>query len=403
MRAASEYRRLMEMGVLSTESRIRIRAKSVWIPALFLLTQLALAQNPTLKTRSKEDREEFLAATHRVTLNVQVTDSAGHPVSDLGAADFTIFDNQQPRKVASFHAIDGAAMYDATRVVILLDAVNSPAAALDAEKDGIFKYLAQSRRPFSYPTSFALWFNGHLETTPLTTDRNSVGRAFVKMTKGVHSNACGDALRTGTEQRAAIRNGEGNAEPATCRAVHFRDSIAALEGIAQQQQAGGGRTLLIWVGAGWPTLTDSEIQSLSPKDQRSYAQAVVNLAHDLRAGQVTLYSVSSSSENATAGANTAAAADSNGSDHFTGQAPSGLAWKLALPELSRRTGGRVTAASADIAADVANCIRDADWYYSVSFNAPPAQNGPGELHLLAIKLSRPGLQVRTLTAYYAEP
>ena len=393
----------MAIDVLRKGSGVRIWAGFAWIPALSLLTQLALAQTPTLKTRSKEDREEFQAATHRVTLNVQVTDSDGHPVSDLGAGDFTIFDNQQPRKLASFHPIDGAAMYDATRVMILLDAVNSPASALDAEKDGVFRFLAQSKRPFSYPTSFVLWFNGHLEATPLTTDRNSVGRGFVKLIKGLHSNACGDALPTGTEQRTAIRSGEGSAEPATCRAVHFRDSIAALEGIAQQQQSGGGRTLLIWVGAGWPLLTDSEVQSLSPKDQRSYTQAVVSLAHDLRAGQVTLYSVSSSRESSTADAISSASGGGSSSDHPAGQAPSALARKLALPELSRRTGGRVTAASTDIPADIANCIRDADWYYSVSFNAPPAQNGPGELHLLAIKVNRPGLQVRTMTAYYAEP
>lgn len=61
------------------------------------------------------------------------------------------------------------------------------------------------------------------------------------------------------------------------------------------------------------------------------------------------------------------------------------------------------AASKDVAADLNECVRDADWYYAVSFNSPPAQNGPGEPHSLEIKVNRPDLQVRTMTAYYPEP
>ena len=90
-----------------------------------LSAQTVAAQNPTLKTRTKEDREREFQANHRITLNVQVTDDNGKPVTDLEARDFAIFDNHQPRKLATFHAIDGEALNDATEIVILLDAVNS--------------------------------------------------------------------------------------------------------------------------------------------------------------------------------------------------------------------------------------------------------------------------------------
>jgi len=382
-------------------SAVRMNAGHAWLLVLLIASQATTAQDPKLKTRTKEEREALYASTHRITLNVQVTDSAGNPVSDLAAGDFTIYDNQQPRKISAFHAIDGAGMYDATRVVILLDAVNSPAQALDAGKNGIFKYLAQSRGPFSSPTSFALWFNGHLDATAATIDRNSVGRAFVKMTKGVHSNACNTDTDP-TQQKVTMRTGSGNADAATCRAVHFRDSIAALEGIALEQQAGGGRTLLIWVGTGWPTISEEEFQRLPPKNQREYAQEIVSLTRDLRASQVTLYSISPADRDQD-GKAPDPPIEVLASSQASVQTPNAVARHLALHELSRRTGGRVIAASDDIAADVGSCVRDASWYYAVSFNAPPAQNGPGEVHSLAIKVNRPDLQVRTMTTYYSEP
>jgi VWFA-related protein len=357
--------------------------------------QVAAAQNPTLKTRTKEEREEMYASAHRVTMNVQVTDSNGNPVSDLSAGDFKIFDNDQTRKIAAFHAIDGAAMYDATRIVLLLDAVNSPPETLEAAKDGIFKYLAESRRPFSHPTSFALWFNGHLDATPATTDRNSIGRAFVKLTKGVRSNACEHGSGR-AEQRLERSKDSGTVDSATCRAIHFKDSVAALDGIAQTLQSGGGRTLLIWVGTGWPILSEEDFQRLTPKEQREFAQELVRLTHNLRAGQVTLYSISPAAANQ----------NDSGTHLVQVSAPgpvSAIARGLDLRELSQRTGGQVMAASSDIPADLRNCVRDAEWYYAVSFNAPPAQSGPGELHSLEIKVNRPGVRVRTIDTYYIEP
>lgn len=383
---------------LNPGSAARVGVGLVYASVLAWTVSAALCQTPVLKTRTKEEREELYARSHRITINVQVSDSSGNPVADLDAADFSLYDNQQARKIAAFHPIDGAALYDATRVVILLDAVNSPAQALEVERDGIFRYLARSHRPFSYPTSFALWFNGHLQATAATTDRNAVGRAFVKMTKGLHSNACtGDGSTA--EQQAGI-NGGGKSGRATCRAVHFRDSIAALQGIAQQQQVSGGRTLLIWVGTGWPVLTNAEFQQLSAEEQRVYEQEYVNLTHDLGRGQVTVYSINPAEADLPAGK---VKADPAASTSSPGLSQSAIARHLALHELSQRTGGRVMAESRDIAADIGVCVRDAEWYYVLSFNAPPAQHGPGELHSLSIKVNRPGLLVRTISGYYTEP
>jgi VWFA-related protein len=372
---------------------------------LALAAQFSLAQYPTLKTRPKEDRDRQFQESHRITLNVQVTDNAGKPVTDLDARDFTLFDNHQPRRLAAFHAIDGEALNDATEIVIVLDAVNSPTPSLEAEKNGIFKYLAQSHSALPYPTSFALWSNGHLKTTGATTDRNTIGRAFVSMTKNVHSNACGpaDASVVKAAENSGVGTQAGNdkgpqSADTNCLQVHFKDSLAALDGIAQQQLSLGGRTILIWVGPGWPVPSGAEFDQLTPKARKNYFDEIVNVLHDLRAAQVTLDAVATPDPTRRDEKAMAIPHPPVG----TASPESARPESLALPVLAQQTGGLLMTSSSDVTADLVKFLDDADWYYALSFVPPPAQNGV-ELRSLEVKVNRPGLSVRTLVGYYIQP
>ena len=401
----SEYRMRMRFDRRIRFDLARRSTSPVGLVVLALAAQLALAQYPTLKTRPKEDRDRQFQESHRITLNVQVTDNAGKPVTDLDARDFTLFDNHQPRRLAAFHAIDGEALNDATEIVIVLDAVNSPTAALEAEKNGIFKYLAQSHSALPYPMSFVLWSNGHLKSTGATTDRNTIGRAFVSMTKNVHSNACGPA--DASVVKAADNSGAGThadndkgsqSADTNCLQVHFKDSLAALDGIAQQQLSLGGRTILIWVGPGWPLPSDAEFDQLTPKARKNYFDEIVNVLHDLHAAQVTLDAI--------------APRDPVRQEEqaiVIPHPPIGIASpesarpdSLALPVLAQQTGGLLMTSSSDVTADLVKFLDDADWYYALSFVPPPAQNGV-ELRSLEVKVNRPGLSVRTLVGYYTQP
>jgi len=360
-----------------------------------LACSAALPQHPVLKTRSKEDREERFNVTHRITMNVQVTDAAGNPVSDLRAEEFNLFDDRQARRIVAFHPIDGAALNDATDVVILLDAVNTPSQALDQARSAIFKYLAESRKPLAVPTAFALWFNGRLSITPASTDRNAIGRAFVKFTKNIHSNACGSE-QPQAQQKIAANKERPVTTAANCPAIHFKDSVAALDGIAQQQLASGGRTLLIWMGSGWPSLSKADLERLDEKQRDAHNREFMELFHDLRAAQITMYAINPADvkphDEDAASENTAAKSSADSTPP-----------RIAITEFAERTGGRSIKASVDLVGDLHACVRDAEWYYSLAFNAPPAQNGPGEMHSLEVKVDRPGLQVRTINSYYSEP
>lgn len=385
-------------------ARILWGAGIAWV---LTAAQICAAQEPTLKTRPPEQRERQYLAGRRITLNVQVYDAAGKPIGDLDAKDFVLLDNHQPRKIAAFHEIDGQSMNDATEVVVVLDAVNSTAQELDAERNGIFNYLAKSKGPLPYPMSFVLWFNGHLKATAATTDRNAVGRAFVSMTKGVHSNACSPVDNSvaqavegggpGALQQGGI--GSHAVGVANCLEVHFKDSVAAMDGIAQQQKTRGGRTILIWVGPGWPLLSDVEFQRMTPKAKQSLFEEIVTVMGDLRESQVTVDTVSPrdgtrEAEMARVDLLTLAAG--------LASPQSAVPSNLALQVVARQTGGRLLNESRDITADLESCMRDAEDYYMVTFEMMPTAV-PHEFHPLEVRVNRPGLEVRTMSAYYAEP
>jgi VWFA-related protein len=375
--------------------------------AALVATLSTAAQDPVLKTRPKPGRNREYLASHRMTMNVQVSDAGGNPVPNLEAGDFALYDDNQLRKIAGFHQVDGRAMNDATSVVILLDAVNSSKQALDVEREGIFKYLAREHGPLPYPVSFVLWFNGHLKSTAPTTDRNAVGRAFVSLTKGLHSNAC--APVDASVAQAAESGGPGAlgdsgvgehaVSVAHCLEVHYKDSLAALDGIAQQQKTLGGRTILIWVGPGWPVLKDVAFQRATLKAKQGYFEETVSLLHDLREAQMTLDVISPEvSERAAEMSRVNLAALNTGATSAQDAGPDSLALQI----VARQTGGRVLNDSEKISDELASCIHDADVYYALTFEMMPGRT-PHELHPLAVKVNRPGVQVRTVAEYYAEP
>jgi VWFA-related protein len=374
---------------------------------LILATQIAAAQNPTLKTRTREEREREYQASRSITLNVQVTEAAGKPVTDLNPQDFTILDNHEPRKLVAFHAIDGQAMNDATEVIILLDAVNSIAPALQAERDGIFKLLAGSHGPLPYSTSFVLWSNGHLKATEATTDRNAIGRAFVGMTKNLRSNACSpldasvaQAVKGGGPGTLGSNNiGQHAVSVAQCLQVHFKDSLAALDGIAQKQVRVGGRTILVWVGPGWPLLSDVQFEQLTPAAHKAFFEEAGTVLHDLESAQITLDAVGPADHARKAEiARVDLRALAEGVAAPETAAPS----NLALPVLAHQTGGQVSSTSSNVSADLNKFLGDADWYYALTFIPPPAQKG-AELRSIEVKVNRAGVNIRNPIAYYLQP
>jgi hypothetical protein len=75
---------------------------------------------------------------------------------------------------------------------------------------------------------------------------------------------------------------------------------------------------------------------------------------------------------------------------------------LALPVLAIHSGGRSLDAPADLGDEIASCIAEAKFYYTLGFDPVNAKR-VDEYHELVVRVDRPGLKVRTVAGFYGEP
>src|ERR1700761_8010977 len=92
--------------------RVAVICFSVFFTQHFTM-QRAAAQAPDanekkLTPRTPEMAEKGLQSQRHISLDVVATDSTGKPVSGFQQQDFTILDNNQPQKITSFEAVQGA-------------------------------------------------------------------------------------------------------------------------------------------------------------------------------------------------------------------------------------------------------------------------------------------------------
>jgi hypothetical protein len=75
---------------------------------------------------------------------------------------------------------------------------------------------------------------------------------------------------------------------------------------------------------------------------------------------------------------------------------------LALKVLAVQSGGRILGPDNNLAGQIDQCIADANAFYMLSFDPPPAVLA-GAYHDLKVQVSQPGLTARTSTGYYNQP
>ena len=362
---------------------------------------------PTLIPRTHEERERTYQADHRIILNVLVTDRSGKPVTGLRQDDFTVLDNGRPRKLASFRVVEGSKGIAPVRVILMLDAVNNSPKDIAGDRKGMEDFLAQSQARLAYPMSTGMMTAAGIKESQPSRDRDTVLAALRQLTQTVHLFDCSD--QGGGSQQvfatftvhagSAISEGERPDEKASCENQRFQQSVAALKQFVVEQENEQGRAILIWTGRGWPLLVRHEFADDPPALKQNMFDNLALITNAMREGQVTLDAVFSPDlfrrvELRTDHDN----AFFNGvpkENEMTGSS-------LGLQMLAHQSGGLVLIDGKDLAAEIAQCVADAQLYYALSFELPPA-GSPGEFHSLEVKTDDPALTVRTNTNYYAEP
>jgi VWFA-related protein len=321
-----------------------------------------------------------IAAEGHIRLDVSVIDASGNAVSGLQPWDFTVLDNNQPRKILTFRSFDGVTVKPdpPIQVILLIDTANLPFQQVAFVQSQVRKFLLQNGGRLAYPVSLFLLSDAGLRVQPRpSTDGNALVRVL-------------DQIQGGIRAIDSAQGGEGLIE-------RFQLSVRELAYIAQNMTNRPGRKLLIWVGPGWPMLDSAHFVS-TQKDRRRYFDSIVALSHDLRAARIVLDSVSPADP------------ASSGAYDFTyrsflkgvtslNRADSG---NLSLKVLATQSGGLVLGPDNDLVGQIDSCIAGAGAFYRISFNPPRAAHAD-EYHELKLEIDKPGLTARTSSGYYNQP
>ena len=360
-------------------------------------------QAPQLIPRTHAEREQRFLSQHRIILNVQVNDPSGRPLSGLTEADFTLFDNDQPRKLVAFSRVKGDSAPAAPHVIVVLDTVNNFSKDVRSDEKEVERFLKDGEGPLAYPVSIGVFSGATIHVGDASRDRDAL-LADLKMRAGdLHGTGCitgqDDSEVEVAKNLRGLASGGFRAESSqmlTCLNSRFIYSVMALRNLVQAQVEVPGRVILIWIGPGWPRLTNRSFTPDPPEVKQSFFAQLVSLSTVLREAQVTVNAVASPQDLPYP----QAPMDDSFFDGIVHE-DQVRAGNLGLHALAHQTGGRIVTHVSGLATQIKECIADAASYYVLTFDSPPAAEF-GEYHSLAVKVDKPDLEVRTNILYYGE-
>src|SRR5271165_1135316 len=134
----------------------------------------------------------------RISLDVLVIDKAGKPVPELEPTDFTLLDDNQPRKILSFRRTDGTVgnKFDTpTEVIIVLDSVNMAYQAVTQLRLQLQRFLRQNGGHLAQPTSIFVFGSEGLRVQPAPSKDGNGMAAMINTAAGTmrsRNTAAGD-------------------------------------------------------------------------------------------------------------------------------------------------------------------------------------------------------------------
>ena len=326
----------------------------------------------------------------RLTLDVVVTNNSGKAVEGLGEQDFSVFENDHPLKIASWHAVGGQTASGAAdqtklpttepplKVILVVDEVNSNFSKVTHERAEIRKFLLQNNAKLTYPLSIVFFGNDGIEMQNSSSfDGNSWLTAFDKHL---------------TALRAVNKTSGLSGE-----VERFRLGSNTLRSLATKQIQTPGRKIMIWISPGWPVLSDSSIDVTSKTEDALFA-SILSTSTALRQAQITLYNI----EHLDQEDGTLMLFLYRGFLKPVAVAKKALPGDLALQVLAEQSGGPVLDASEDLSVLINHCIDDASVSYTIAVDLPPTGK-PEEYHDIEVKTRQPGLTTRTRKGYYTQP
>ena len=396
---------------------------------LILLTSaatLSLAQqqdSPRLLSRSDNKSTTTQALANRITLDVQVRDAANRPVTNLAQKDFSVLDDAELREILAFSNDSSAQVGD---IVLAIDAIGCNFEQVARTKQQIINLLTKGGAHLAHPVSI-VWLVKSLSRAQIAAGRADAtvrplqdNDAYLQR---IPMSRDGLALARALQRSQIAVSGSLAAQGAQGDSARVQLSLRALNMMASGEAEIPGRKLVIWISPGWPLATQP--------DKRAADQLFAFVVHtytQLQQARITLYAVDPGgigvivrSDDREMGPEldytsqmVVAYMQTNKTIHdLSADSVSPVRKELRTPaqitpadlslrSLATRTGGRVLSFSNDTAAQIAECMAEADSFYSLTYQASPARN-PNEYHSTEVLVDQKGLRVSTRTGYFAQP
>ncbi len=384
--------------------------------ALLAGARLAVAQQapPQVQARGSEVRA---VPEGRVLLDADVDGAAGQPLAGLGAAEFAITDNGV--RVKDFDFAAGPEPDRPAEIAIVLDAVNCTFEQLAAARDGVTSYLRRDGGKLAQPVTLVL-------VDAFGRKRDVTGKDGV-LTIPLNGHEGSERILVGTE--------DGNAQAAllakqklfpssvldsqgtTASSERVQLSLQALEVINHAESARPGRKLVIWIGPGWPHLSQANQAGIGKL--QSYFAGMMN---GMLMARITLYELNPrevttgfnstqevpgvhlqgfSAEGQQAGPQTEIVSPSGETPAAVNLAHGVTTDSLTIQSLSQLSGGLTLGGERTIAQQIAFAARDASSFYVFSYALPEAARDL-EYHAVQIVAHKSGARVRSQAGYYAQ-
>ncbi|MGA7243236.1 MAG: VWA domain-containing protein [Terracidiphilus sp.] len=312
-----------------------------------------------------------------IFLDVAATDSSGKPVGDLEPFDISVLDEGQQRKILGFRRTDGSVgskLDPPVEVIIVLDAVNLPYQATTRLRLEIDKFLRENGGHLAQPVSIYMFTSEGLRVQPAPSkDGNALAAMLDESTGTVRARDLSGGVYSLQEQ--------------------FQSSYKTISGIAENLSHKAGRKVVIWLGPGWPLLTERFFIQ-TDVSRETYFRQIAALQNKLREARITLYSLF-----------TIAGVTNTLYENYLKPVREVRKMEIgdmAVQVLALHSGGRVLEPSNDVKGQIDACVAEVGEYYTIAFAPPPAAKAD-EYHDLKVTVGRPGVTVRTNSGYYNEP
>ncbi len=315
--------------------------------------------------------------------------------------------NQQPQTIASFQEVRDGGSTAHAHAFFVVDMLNNSTHDLAAAHKAI-EGLAGTGKQLPLPTSLAILTENGMELSGASRNATELATEFKRTTRGFHPNDCtedwnnaalGTAVAvTSVDELNRVRYRHNTADKiGACLNEKYQRSFTALLEFANGQQNVSGRSILIWIGPGWPVLSGSQFASEARGVRQSLFGNLVQASIQMREGQVTLDAVSWPVSSPVSRVNYH---DMETLMRQTSTEKQTSALSVALPVLAHMSGGQVYWNAKNLTAGLAACLADANSYYVLGFDSEPSIAGD-EFRSIEVTANRPGATTRTITEYVA--